>query len=538
MKLVKFMLFVLLGPSLLLGQNNPPSNSPAGDTNQVADQIKALQAAIADQQKQLEALQRQLQEPKNPAPQVVSTSLNTAGAPESNTVPQADVEKPKESPLSFRIGGTDFTPGGFVDFENVFRTTNSGSAIATNFGIIPFNNQAAGHLTEYRMTGQYSRANLKINGKYAGNDITGYIEADFNGNDAATVFQTSNPHTFRLRLYWGQLKRGTWEFLFGQSWGLETPNRVGVSPLPQDLAITLNEDANIQVGIPYTRAGLFRLTWHPSKTFAWAAELQNAQQFSAGTVVFPAAFATTLNGQFDPNGGANIPNVFPDVLSKLAWDLGTNKHFHFEAGGILTFVKVATQTAGLPAAVAPFNKETKVGGGVMGATNFELTKKFRILGNAMYGPGIGRYMIAQGPDAVVAPIVLTPTTFNARPSVVHSGAVLAGFEWQLGAKTQVAGYVGAFYFGRNFFLDPTQTPTKIIGFGGPGSANSNNRVIQEPTLDLVHTFWKNPSYGALVLINQASYLNREPWFVAVTPVPQPKSAHLFMDFLSLRYVLP
>jgi hypothetical protein len=469
---------------------------------------------------------------------VVNTSLNTAGAPETNTVPQADVQKPKESPLSFRIGGTDFTPGGFVDFENVFRTTNSGSAIATNFGIIPFNNVAAGHLTEYRMTGQYSRANLRINGKYAGNDITGYIEADFNGNDAATVFQTSNPHTFRLRLYWGQLKRGKWEFLFGQSWGLETPNRVGVSPNPADLAITLNEDANIQVGITYTRAGLFRLTWHPSKTFAWAAELQNSQQFTNGTVVFPAAFATTLNGQFDPNGGANIPNLFPDVITKLAWDLGSDKHFHFEAGGILTNVKIATQPAGVPAAIAPFNTQTKWGGGILAATNFELTKKFRLLGNVLYGPAVGRYTIAQGPDAVVAPIVLTPTTFSARPSVVHSGTALVGLEWQLTANTQIGGYVGADYFQRNFFLDPTQTPTKIIGFGGPGSANTNNRVIQEPTLDIVHTFWKNPSYGAVVLISQSSYVNRAPWFVAVTPVPQPKNAHLFMQYLSVRYILP
>jgi hypothetical protein len=537
MKVIKLMLFVFLGASLLVGQNSTQSSGPAGDTNQVTDQIKALQTAIAEQQKQLEALQRQVQEQKKDTPQVVNTSMNTAAKPETSTV-QADVEKPKESPLSFRIGGTDFTPGGFVDFENVFRTTNSGSAIATNFGIIPFSNTAQGQLTEYRMTGQYSRINLKITGKYAGNDITGYIESDFNGNDAATVFQTSNPHTFRLRLYWGQLKRHNWEFLFGQSWGLETPNRTGVSPNPADLAITLNEDANIQVGIHYTRAGLFRVTWHPKKTFAWATELQNSQQFTNGTVVFPAAFAPIVTNQFDPTGGANIPNLFPDVLTKAAWDLGTNKHFHFEAGGILTNVKIATQTAGVPAAVSPVNKQTKWGGGVMGATNFELTKKFRILANGMYGGAIGRYMIAQGPDAVVVPIALTPTTFIARPSVVHSGGGLAGFEWQLTAKTQVAGYAGLFYFQRNAFFDPTQTPTKVIGFGGLTSANTNNRVIQEPTIDLVHTFWRNPSFGALVLINQASYLNRIPWFVAVTPTPAPKSAHLFMDYLSIRYVLP
>jgi hypothetical protein len=37
----------------------------------------------------------------------------------------AQAERPKESPLSFRIGGTDFTPGGFLDFESVFRNPQS-----------------------------------------------------------------------------------------------------------------------------------------------------------------------------------------------------------------------------------------------------------------------------------------------------------------------------------------------------------------------------------------------------------------------------
>ena len=57
---------------------------------------------------------------------------------------------------------------------------------------------------------------------------TGYIEGYFNGNDATNVFVTSNPHTMRLRLYWLDLKRGKWEFLGGQSWGMMTPNRVGL----------------------------------------------------------------------------------------------------------------------------------------------------------------------------------------------------------------------------------------------------------------------------------------------------------------------
>lgn len=539
MKIARFISFVLLASSLLFGQSSTPSNGPTGDTNQIADQIKALQTAMAEQQKQLEALQRQLAEQKNQAPQVVNASLNTAGTADANAV-QADVQKPKESPLSFRIGGTEFTPGGFVDFENVFRTTNSNSAVSTNFGTIPFSNQPQGHLTEFRTTGQYSRANLKITGKYAGNDITGYIEADFNGNDAATVFQTTNPHTFRLRVYWVDLKRGVWEFLAGSAWGLETPNRVGVSASGADLAITLNEDGNINLGIPYSRAGLFRVAWHPNKAFAWAFEVQNGQQFTNGAVVFPAAFnagaVNNLNLQFDPNNGANIPNMTPDFLTKLAYDAGSKRHFHVEVGGLLTTVKVAVQ----PAGSTVFNTHSKTGGSFMGAFNFELFKNFRILVNGMYGAGGGRYFVAQGPQAVVAPVALTPTVFDVTPSMVHSGTGLGGIEFQMGANTQVGAYYAGTYYGRNTFQDITATTVvkPFIGFGGPGSATTNNRALQEGTLDLVHTFWKNPQYGSLVLINQASYVTRAPWFVVVTPVPAPKNAHLFMDYLSLRYILP
>ena len=180
-----------------------------------------------------------------------------------------------------------------------------------------------GHLTEFRSTGQYSRYNLKVSGKYGANNVVGYIEGDFNGNDPANVFVTANSHTNRLRLYWLDLKRGKWEFLGGNSWGLETPNRNGLSPMPADLALTLGEDANVHVGIPYTRAAEFRAVYHFSDNFQWGVALQNPQQFvGAGEVIFPFAFNAALGPQFDANNNNGAPNVFPDVHTKMAWDAG------------------------------------------------------------------------------------------------------------------------------------------------------------------------------------------------------------------------
>ena len=534
MKIASFMSFVLLASSLLFGQSSTSSNGSTGDTSQIADQIKALQAAMAEQQKQLEALQRQLAEQKNPAPQVVNASLNTAGTADANAV-QADVQKPKESPLSFRIGGTDFTPGGFVDFTNIFRTTNTQSAVSTSFNAIPFSNTPQGHLTEFRSSGQYSRFNLKINGKYAENKFTGYIEADFNGNDAANVFVTTNPHTFRLRLFYLQLARGKWEFTAGQAWGLLTPNKVGVGASPADLDTTIATDGNIMTGVMYSRDAQLRVAWNPNDKFGWALAVANPQQITTTAVAFPAAFpiGPVVDGSVTPG----VPNLIPDITTKIAWDTNrTGKNLHLEVGGVITSAQIATPSPGAPA-TGPFTNESKIGYGGFGGVGFSLTKKFRVLAHGMYGDGVGRYYIGFGPQFVVVPIAVTPTTFTAEPSLVHAGSGYGGFEWLAGANTQIGAYYGGIYYGRNAFQDVTATTVvkPIIGYGGIGSAGSNNRAIQQGEFVLAQTLWKNPQYGAVVLVSDSSYVTRAPWFhTAIAP----KNAHMFMTKIDFKYVIP
>src|SRR5258707_10282231 len=539
MKLFRQMCFLLLVSSLIFGQSTP--NNMNSDDNHISKQIKTLEDAIASQQQQIESLRQELAARKqaDSTPHLTNAALTTPGT----TSTFQETEKPKESPLSFRIGGTDFTPGGFVDFTSVFRSTNTGSVVSTGFGTIPFANSANAHLTEFRATGQYSRINLKVAGKYGANNVTGYIETDFNGNDAANVFVGTNPHTMRLRLYWLDLKRGKWEFLGGQSWGLLTPNRTGVSPMPSDLALTLSEDANIHVGIHHTRQGTFRAAWHPSDHFVWAFAVENGQQFSNGEVTVPTAFATVLGNQLDGGATIGVPNAGPDLATKLAYDTTVGgKKYHFEASGMFTTAKVAVQPTGSSA--NPFVKHLSVGEGVEGAFNVGLIKNFRFLVNGMYGNGIGRYLIGLGPEYVVRPIGVSPTSFDVDTSMVHSGGGTAGFEFQLGSKTQIGTYYGGEYFQRNSFADLTAANTTgapiscapgqpllnkpCIGFGGTNSLNTNNRAIQEGTIDWTQTFWKNPQFGAVTLVMQASYLTRAPWFVAAN---QPKNAHLTMGYV-------
>jgi hypothetical protein len=541
------MVFVFLMSSILLGQSSTPSiNSTTDPSARIADQIKALQDAMAQQQKQIETLQRELAEQRNADAKVVNATYSTN--PAATTAVSGDIQgkEVKESPLSFGIGAAEFTPGGFVDFENVFRSTNTGNAAATSFGAIPFSNAptGAGHLTEFRTTGQYSRLNLKVTTKFGDNDVTGYIEGDFNGNDAPNVFVGTNPHTARIRLYWLDLKRGRWEFLGGQSWGLMTPNRTGLSPMPSDLALGLGEDANVHVGINHTRAGTLRVVFHPNDNFAWAFGIENPDQFTNGEVTFPAVFALPMAAQFDAADKTTAPNMAPDFNTKLAWDSDPmGRHFHFELGGMMTTVKIASTPTGVAGATP--GTHSKVGGGFETALNFELVKNFRFIGNGMWGNGIGRYLIGLAPNAVIVPVNAAGLTCTAgvgcdvRPSLVHSGNATFGFELQPAAKTQFGVYYGGLYAQRNFFPDITSAALfkPLIGFGAPGAgiAAAQNRAIQQGTIDWTQTLWRNPQYGAILLVTQYSYLTRAPWFVATGG---PKNAHLSMGYLSVRYVLP
>ena len=583
MKLLKGLCFTVLASGLLLGQQSTSNTNSASDTSSIADELKQLRDAVAQQQKQIAQQQEQIQKLEQQlgnkqdvaattattatnapsatttgaiSPRIVDASLRTSSSSSSasaqpvatQTQPQQPEAQGAKSPLSFRIGAAEFTPGGFVDFENVFRSTNTGNVTATNFWLIPFSNTVAGHLTEYRSTGQYSRFNIKTTTKFGKNDVTGYIEFDFNGNDAANVFVTSNPHTNRIRVFWLDIKRGKWEFLGGQTWGLLTPNRVGVSPVPSDLALTYGEDAQVHVGVNYTRAGEFRAAYHFNDHWVLAGGIENPDQFvGQGETLFPFAFNAQLGGQFDAANQNTVPNAMPDIISKLAFDdkFAGGRQFHFEVGGIFTAVKMTA----LPTFTnATFHQHTAYGGGIQSALNFELFhgkegRNLRFVADGLWGPGVGRYLIGMAPQAIVIPEVAaaTGTGFDAAPLMVHSGNALMGLEFLPHPKTQFGVYAGAMYAQRLFACDITSPSAgtcngkPFIGFGGPNSPNAANRTVQEATIDWTQTFWRNPQYGAVLLVTQASYVSRAPWFV---PAGAPKNAHLGMGYLSLRYVLP
>ena len=106
-------------------------------------------------------------------------------------------------------------------------------------------------------------------------------------------------------------------------------------------------------------------------------------------------------------------------------------------------------------------------------------------------------------------------------------------EWQATKSTVLSATYSRAYFDRVFSTDPS-TGT-LVGYGFAGSANSNNRAIQEGTFATQRTLWKRAGYGSVQMITQSSYIIRAPWFVASGT---PKNAHDFAGYANLRYVLP
>jgi hypothetical protein len=445
-----------------------------------------------------------------------------------------------KSPLSFKIGAAEFTPGGFGDFTAFFRSTNVGSGIATAFGSIPFSNQLPqARLSETRLSAQYSRLSLKVDTHLSDSTrITGYVETDFLGFQPANAYQTADSNSLRLRVYWADVRHGRWEMLGGQAWSLLTPNRVGLSPLTPDVFYTLDEDPNFQVGLTWARQAQFRVVYHPTSNWAIGLSLENPQQFVPGSVVFPATFFST---QFDNGSGSTsapssatntaVPNLHPDIIVKTAFDAHpAGRSLHIEAAGLLRSFKVLNNLT------TPATTNTITGGGGSVNLNFEVIHNLRLIANSFYSYGGGRYIFGLGPDVIVKP--------DGTLSGIHAGSGIGGFEYQATPRYMFYSYYGGAYFQRNFgFLPATQasscdgvTGFTCVGFGFPGSANTSNRTIQEGTFGVIPTLWSNENFGRLQIISQYSYVVRSPWSILSTT--DPKNAHTNILYFGLRYILP
>jgi hypothetical protein len=529
--------------------NANKATTPAPTSTELEAEIEQLRALIKEQADQLAAMKAAMGNSSmvnttaaNSAPASNSAAPSTAAAngsapaatPATAAAQEAKVE---HSPLSFKIGDALFTPGGFMDLTGVFRTTGTGNGIGTTFNSIPYNNNLpiAG-TNETRFSAQNSRISLKVDAPVGGGKITGYVEADFLGLIAANANVTSNSDTLRMRLYFGDYRRGKWEILGGQDWSMLTPSRKGIGVMPGDTFFSQNMDTNYQVGLPWTRQPQFRVMYHPNDEWALGVSVENPDELLTGLVTAPAAFAP-FAGQLDATSGGTLstpptPNYIPDIIVKAAYDhMFGDKLFHIEALGLFSEFRIFTPSSilGTPTLHGVTNRASGGGGSVN--LNLELFKNFKLIANSFFSDGGGRYLLGSGPDLIVKQAT---TTSPFIPGLIHAFSGIGGFEYQATKNSLFDFYYGADYFGRNVQVNPVGG-ARNIGYGFAGSSNSNNRIINEYTIGWTQTIWGNPNYGSLKLITQASYLNRTPWALAAGA---PKDAHTFMTWVNLRYTLP
>ena len=108
MKPLNTIFAVLLGSSMIWAQPGTPGAGAGPDANKTADQIRALQAAVAKQQKQIEELQRQLADKNNA--HVVNATLTTDSSSTTASpvaVPQqtqAEKQPEKKNNLASKLG--------------------------------------------------------------------------------------------------------------------------------------------------------------------------------------------------------------------------------------------------------------------------------------------------------------------------------------------------------------------------------------------------------------------------------------------------
>jgi len=425
------------------------------------------------------------------------------------------------SPLAFRIGGADFTPFGFVDFTGFYRTRATGSNYPTSFNSIPFSNGSLGQLSESKFTAQNSRFGIRIDSKVAGTEVLGYIETDFLGNAPSNLGVSSNSDTLRMRSYFADLKNGRWELLFGQAWSLLTPNRRGISPIPADVFYTNDMDGNYQAGLTWCRQAQIRVVCHATDLLTIAVSAESPDQYVGPSVVLPAGFQAS---EVDTGASTTQPNVVPDLLAKAAYDTKVDGlPWHLEVAGIARTFKINTNGGKVN------TDSTAEGEAVSGAVSLGLNHALTFVGTAYCGVGGGRYIGGNAPDFVVE----GPGADGAyHVGLLRATSSLVGLEWAMAPVDTISAYWSTIGTGRRYGQQPNGS---YVGYGFAGSANSNNRQVEEFTLANTYTIWRDPALGALQIVTQVSEVDRRPWYVAPGAPPRANDTMVFVD---LRYLLP
>ena len=409
---------------------------------------------------------------------------------------------------------------GYPALTTVWRSTNNGGNVATNFNNLPFDNTVPGTTSEFRLSPQNTRLALRVDADLKSSSVAGYFEMDFVGSPVGGNLVTQSGYPFRLRQAWFDWRKGKWELTGGQMWSLMTPNKESISPWPGDVAVTQVIDLNFVAGMVVARDPQFRLVYRPSDKVTFGFSMENPEQQVYSTVVFPSSLSSILNTQYNiGNSVLSVPNATPDFVFKGSFDNKTagDRRIHFDVG---TVMRVFRSWDGS----SPSGKDYAFGWGVGANFNAEVTKHLRWVLDGFASDGAGRYIGGLAPDVVVRA--------NGSISPIHSYSWVSGFEFAPNKATGLYFYYSGLYAQKNAALN--SDGTCCVGFGFPGASNASDRLIEELTGGYSRVVWAHERLGSVQWGAQYAYVWLYPWAAGTGP----DSAHANMAFMQLRYNLP
>ncbi len=490
----------------------------AADVQSLKDAIAAQQAALAQQQQQIQQLRDELRSREQVVQQVQTAATDAASKADavqaqSNKDQQAvtelksDVSDLKtnvtsavvsiqetqksisEPPTAIHVKGITITPGGFLAAEAVRRSRALASDINTPFNSLTMPGSSASNVSEFFGSGRQSRISMLAEGRLSVVKLSGYYESDFLSAGVTSNNNQSNSYTLRQRQAWGQAAFDNgWTFTGGQMWSLVTETRHGTDNRTEALPMTI--DPQYTVGFSWARQYGVRLQKNFSNKVWFAVALENsevtltshnnASNFLVGSIgtggglynSAVTACSTSLNSSGAPvttcTAAANYSfNPSPDVIAKLAFEPGFG---HYEIFGIYsrfrdrvfpcedissTTVCGSSSTPG-PNASAAYNS-SKNGGGFGANARWSFDQKHIDFGlHALGGSGIGRYGTGGLSDLSARP--------DGTLDLIKGYQGLATLEWH-GPKLDVYLNAGAEYASRSAGYDPITK--KYVGYGSP-----------------------------------------------------------------------
>jgi hypothetical protein len=409
---------------------------------------------------------------------------------------------------------------GYPALTTLWRSSNNGGNVATNFNNIPYDNTVPGTTSEFRLSPQNTRLALRVDADLKTSHAAGYFEMDFVGAPVGGNLVTQSGYPFRIRQAWFDWRKGKWDMTAGQLWSLMTPNKEGILPWPGDIAAPQVIDLNFVAGFVVGRYPQFRLVYRPSEKMAFGFSVENPEQQVSNSVVFPSALNNTLTTQYNTGGsGLNVPNMTPDFVLKGSFDnkIAGGRGIHFDIGTVMrTFRSWDGSSAS--------GKDYAFGWGVAANLNVELKKGVRWMWNGFASDGAGRYIGGLAPDAIVRP--------GGSISPIHSYSWVSGLEIAPNKVTGLYFYYSGLYSQKNVALN--SNGTCCVGFGFPGASTAADRLIEQATGGYSRVLWRFENLGSVQWGLQYAHVWVFPWVAGNGP----SSARMNMAFSQLRYNLP